>query len=113
MTQLTRLLLRTQLTVLLLLLTLYYTNQVLLVLDIKPVELTSEVENANDDANVTYAGIFAEVTGTATWERTNASKFFTVQSGTLSEAARITEAGHYKLQQDKGIDFSNQTSLPG
>ena len=69
--------------------------------------------NANDDANVTYAGIFAEVTGTANLGENGALKFFTVQSGTLSEAARITEAGHYKLQQDKGIDFSNQTSLPG
>ena len=69
--------------------------------------------NANDDANVTYAGIFAEVTGTGNLQENGALKFFTVQSGTLSEAARITEAGHYKLQQDKGIDFSNQTSLPG
>ena len=69
--------------------------------------------NANDDANVTYAGIFAEVTGTANLGENGALKFFTVQSGTLSEAARITESGHYKLQQDKGIDFSNQTSLPG
>ena len=69
--------------------------------------------NANDDANVTYAGIFAEVTGTSNLAENGALKFFTVQSGTLSEAARITEAGHYKLQQDKGIDFSNQTSLSG
>ena len=69
--------------------------------------------NANDDANVTYAGIFAEVTGTSNLAENGALKFFTVQSGTLSEAARITESGHYKLQQDKGIDFSNQTSLPG
>ena len=69
--------------------------------------------NANDDANVTYAGIFAEVTGTGNLQENGALKFFTVQSGTLSEAARITEAGHYKLQQDKGIDFSNQTSLAG
>ena len=69
--------------------------------------------NANDDANVTYAGIFAEVTGTSNLSENGALKFYTVQSGTLSEAARITEAGHYKLQQDKGIDFSNQTSLAG
>ena len=69
--------------------------------------------NANDDANVTYAGIFAEVTGTSNLAENGALKFYTVQAGTLSEAARITEAGHYKLQQDKGIDFSNQTSLSG
>ena len=69
--------------------------------------------NANDDANVTYAGIFAEVTGTGNLAENGALKFYTVQAGTLSEAARITESGHYKLQQDKGIDFSNQTSLAG
>jgi hypothetical protein len=69
--------------------------------------------NANNDANVTYAGIFAEVTGTSNLAENGALKFYTVQSGTLSEAARITEAGNYKLQQDKGIDFSNQTSLVG
>ena len=69
--------------------------------------------NANNDANVTYAGIFAEVTGTSNLAENGALKFYTVQAGTLSEAARITEAGNYKLQQDKGLDFSNQTALPG
>ena len=69
--------------------------------------------NANNDANVTYAGIFAEVTGTSNLAENGALKFYTVQAGTLSEAARITEAGNYKLQQDKGIDFSNQTALAG
>ena len=69
--------------------------------------------NLNNDANVTYAGIFAEVTGTSNLAENGALKFFTVQSGTLSEAARITESGHYQLQQDKGIDFSNQTALAG
>ena len=69
--------------------------------------------NANDDANVTYAGIFAEVTGTSNLAENGALKFYTVQAGTLSEAARITESGNYKLQQDKGIDFSNQTALAG
>lgn len=69
--------------------------------------------NANNDANVTYAGIFAEVTGTSNLAENGALKFYTVQAGTLSEAARITEAGNYKLQQDKGLDFSNQTSLAG
>jgi len=69
--------------------------------------------NAADNANVTYAGIFAEVTGTSNLAENGALKFYTVQAGTLSEAARITESGHYKLQADKGIDFSNQTSLAG
>ena len=69
--------------------------------------------NANNDANVTYAGIFAEVTGTSNLAENGALKFYTVQAGTLSEAARITESGNYKLQQDKGLDFSNQTALPG
>ena len=69
--------------------------------------------NANDDANVTYAGIFAEVTGTSNLAENGALKFYTVQAGTLSEAARITESGNYKLQQDKGLDFSNQTALAG
>ena len=69
--------------------------------------------NLADDSNVTYAGIFAEVTGTSNLAENGALKFYTVQSGTLSEAARITESGNYKLQADKGIDFSNQTALVG
>ncbi len=69
--------------------------------------------NLANDANVTYAGIFAEVTGTSNLAENGALKFYTVQSGTLSEAARITETGNYKLQADKGIDFSNQTALVG
>tara|TARA_B100001996_G_scaffold57672_1_gene40968 strand:- start:56 stop:3199 length:3144 start_codon:yes stop_codon:yes gene_type:complete len=67
--------------------------------------------NLADNANVTYAAIFGEVTGTSNLAENGALKFYTVQGGTLSEAARITEAGHYKLQADKGIDFGNQTSL--
>tara|TARA_B100001250_G_scaffold174574_1_gene150112 strand:+ start:5215 stop:8358 length:3144 start_codon:yes stop_codon:yes gene_type:complete len=69
--------------------------------------------NLANDANVTYAGIFAEVTGTSNLAENGALKFYTVQGGTLSEAARITETGNYKLQADKGIDFSNQTALVG
>ena len=69
--------------------------------------------NGLNNANVTYSSIISEVEGTSNLSEGGAIKFFTTQSGTLTEAARINSAGNFKLQAEKGIDFSNQTALGG
>ena len=69
--------------------------------------------NGLNNANVTYSAIISEVEGTSNLSEGGAIKFFTTQSGTLTEAARINSAGNFKLQAEKGIDFSNQTALGG
>ena len=57
--------------------------------------------NGLNNANVTYSAIISEVEGTSNLSEGGAIKFFTTQSGTLTEAARINSAGNFKPKQKK------------